>query len=173
MPSKVESALARIEATIAQYVSGTTFGFGAVAASSQRVPPCVVFERANDTVGPAPTAGVRPDPTRGRCIAALRAGLLAYIWGATDEQAEQLEHALVIALHDLVASAHPAGLAWEAPAGTWFKDGVVSLGQSLTFGFTLVVPIEKKPPTVGQATTQAFDSTGAADGDGTLTAGEG
>lgn len=167
--SRLERALGGLQTRIAALYPNVSFRLGArFIAGQEDAPPRIVWVRATDAFEPAQ----RTSP-RETAVLTRAAVLVAHCWASagdsydTDDAAvEALVDALACALRDeFGASALPTDAEWiDPPSATG--------GLACLVAFTLRVPVVRPEVPVAQATTTAFDASGASPADGVLDAGE-
>lgn len=161
MTSRLEDVLALLEPFVLERVANTTFErLTPLAQNASEAAPRIAFVRTRDRITP-PDKSARP-----RRLALIRATVAAFIWGTTDEQAEELEHALVFALH------HVAPTSLRGQSGEWVPPDVANFGQALTLFFEVDIPVEDRTPTRKVVTAVDPNIPAGASGDGELTPGE-
>jgi hypothetical protein len=111
-------------------------------------------------------SGPRSDDKTRRSVATRSAGVLAYIYGDTLEQAENLLHDLLYCAHAVAhGSVRLDRTEWAAPGPL---DKGERVAARLSFDFPIQAPALQRVAPV----TQTFDNTNAIPGDGVIETGD-
>ncbi len=168
--SKRGDILAALQADITTRLAprAVKFATGRRNLAARDNPPRIVWAFAQDTIGPAsrsvPQARV---PQRfGRSVATVQATVEAHCWGGDLDEAEALADAVMLAVHAAAPGVSALrGLDWESP-------NLNERGEAVAVTFVVHVPVADTAPGTVTPTARAFDTTGAAAGDGVLEPGD-
>jgi hypothetical protein len=161
MTSRLQDVLALMQPLILERVPETTFEvLTQLAQHANNAAPRVAFVRTRDRVTPADKSA------RPRRLALIRSTVAAFVWGVDDEQTEELEHAIVFALH------HTAPTSLRAITGEWEAPEVANFGQAVTLFFEVDIPVEDRAVDVRTGLSATPKTPAGATGDGELTPGE-
>lgn len=161
MTSRLQTVLTSMTTLIGERVPGVTFEvLTQLAQHANNAAPRIAFVRTRDRVTPADKSA------RPRRLALIRSTVAAFVWGVDDEQTEELEHAIVFALHHVAPTSIRAITAeWEAPE-------IANFGQATTLFFEVDIPVEDRAVQTRSGLSTVPKTPAGASGDGELTPGE-
>lgn len=126
--------LAQLLEALERELAGVTFRTGGRRVAQHDRPPRIVWVPTRDAFTPATKGGTNPRSVRTRI-----AGVEAHVWGTTLEQAEDLVHRLVVALHRL---AHGS---YKVRTCVWDKPEWMEHGEACVLAFEFAIPVTDEP----------------------------